>query len=147
MSTELLSDKNVVGRKAEIVSRDRPYSDLDLSLKLHPVFNDIRPLTDLRAVKNSVKNLILTNFNERPFQPKLGSNVRALLFENASPITIITIREEIERVLAKYEKRINQINVEVTDNSDKNAYHIALNFNVIAYDTLLDLELFLERVR
>lgn len=147
MSTELLSDKNVVTRKSEVVSRNRPYSDLDLSLKLHPIFNDIRPVKDLRAVKNAVKNLVLTNFNERPFQPKLGSNVRALLFEPASPLTIIAIREEIERVLKNHEKRIDAVNVEVEDYADQNRYAVSITFNVISFSEEVDIELFLERVR
>lgn len=147
MSTELLSDSSVANRKASVVSRRKPYADLDLSLTLHPVFNDIRPVKDLRAVKNAVKNLVLTNFNERPFQPKLGSNVRALLFENATPITIISIKEEIERVLRVHEKRVNQVSVDVTDDSDNNAYRVSISFNIISFDEVVDMDILLERVR
>ena len=82
------------------------YSDLDLSLNLHPVKMDISPVTDVRAVRNAVKNLVLTNFGERPFQPKLGSNVTALLFENTDQFTAIMMKKEIYRLLEDHEPRI-----------------------------------------
>ena len=59
----------------------RTFSDLDLNFTKHPVRDDVNILTAERAVINSVKNLILTNHYERPFQPDLGSNIRRLLFE------------------------------------------------------------------
>ncbi len=57
-----------------LTARKKGYSDLDLKLTLHPFRKDIVPLKDSEAVKNAVKNLILTNFFERPFQPSVGAN-------------------------------------------------------------------------
>ena len=61
---------------------NRIYSDLDLDFTRNPVTSDVVKLTDVEAVKRSVKNLIQTNHYERPFHPEIGSDVRALLFEN-----------------------------------------------------------------
>lgn len=133
--------------RSQVVSKRRSYSDLDLSLELNPNFNDIVPLTDIDAVRNSVKNLVLTNFFERPFQPWIGSNVSALLFEPADVFTIVAIREEIKKVLKKYEPRVDNVTVEVKDESDRNSYYVTLGFRVISVDEQVDITLYLKRIR
>jgi phage baseplate assembly protein W len=148
---ETLSDYNVnefiATNRSQVVSKRRSFSDLDLSLELNPNFNDIVPLTDIDAVKNSVRNLILTNFFERPFQPWIGSNLSALLFEPADSFTIISIREEIKKVLRKYEPRVDDVTVEVKDQSDRNSYTVTVGFRVISVDEQVDITLYLKRIR
>ena len=147
MSTELLSDYNVSGQKSAIVSRRKQYSDLDLSLIPHPNKKDIIPLTDVDAVRNAVKNLILTSPYERPFQPELGSKIKSLLFENADSNTQYLIKRYVEEVLADYEPRIDDVYVEVEDDSDNNAYYVTVTFNIINVDITADVKLYLERIR
>ena len=65
----------------------RIYKDLDLDFGRNTVTNDVNKLTDVEAVKRSVRNLINTNHFERPFHPEINGNVRALLFENMTPLT------------------------------------------------------------
>jgi phage baseplate assembly protein W len=147
MSTEILSDLNVTGRKAAVVSKRKQYADLDLSLTLHPIFNDIIPLVDIDAVKAAVKNLVLTNFNERPFQPTIGSNLRALLFEPGDIFTIIAIKNGIRDVLKRFEPRVDRVKIQVQDNSDENRYDITVGFRVITLDQPVDLTFYLVRIR
>jgi len=146
-----ISDYNVnelyVSRRSSVVSKKRLYSDLDLSLALNLNFRDIVPLVDIDAVKNSIKNLILSNFYDRPFQPALGSNVSALLFEPADNFTMSAMREEIKRVIKKFEPRADSVVVEILDNSDRNAYNINIGFRVIAIDQRVDITLYLKRIR
>jgi hypothetical protein len=147
MSTELLSDANVTNQKVAIVSRRKQYSDLDLSLIPHPNKKDIIPLTDIAAVKNSIKNLILTSRYERPFQPELDSGVRSMLFENADSMTRYMLTSRVKRIIDNYEPRVNNVIVQVEDDSDNNGYNITIVFNVITYDSQSDVRIFLERVR
>jgi hypothetical protein len=147
MSTELLSDINVTNQKVAIVSRRKQYSDLDLSLIPHPNKKDIIPLTDIAAVKNSIKNLILTSRYERPFQPELDSGVRSMLFENADSMTRYMLTSRVKRIIDNYEPRVNNVIVQVEDDSDNNGYNITIVFNVITYDSQSDVRIFLERVR
>lgn len=124
------------------------YSDLDLRDPfISPYTRDVAPATDIQAVKNSVKNLVLTNFYETPFNPFKGANISALLFENADSYTAIAINKEIRRVIAEYEPRINGLTVNVIDNSDVNAYHIMITFNIISINKSAELNFFLERLR
>ena len=132
--------------KSALVARKKGYSDIDLSLKLHPIRKDIMPLRDDAAVKNAVKNLILTNFYERPFQPALGANLRGILFEPADAITELALEDNIARIL-KEETRIELIYLSVDDIPDRNAYRITLKFLIKQTDVESDVEIVLRRLR
>lgn len=147
MSTENLSDYNVSGQRAALVSRGKQYADLDLSLTPHPNKKDIIPLTDIAAVKNSVKNLVLTGRYERPFQPELSSGVTSLLFENATPDTMFMLKSYVRDVISKYEPRVSDVYVGVRDDSDNNAYYVTITFNIVSVDTEAEVQLYLERIR
>ena len=140
------SDRNILGRKSAIVSQRKPYSDLDVSLA-RDVTNDIAPLKDIDAVKAAVKNLVLTSFGERPFQPNLGSAIKSLLFEPADRISIAVLRKSIVDVLRKNEPRIDSITIEVKDESENNRYMVDLGFRVISLNQEVDISFYLQRVR
>ena len=129
------------------VAKKNNYSDLNLAFLKHPIFADITPLGDIDAVKQSVKNLVLTNFNEKPFHPEIGGNVTSLLFEPADSFTGIAIRDEIQRVLDDYEPRINAVNIEILDDADANSYRITIGFNVIYTNIETEVSFNLQRLR
>lgn len=139
-----LSDSNTTRSN---VSQRKIYSDLPLSLSIHPVTQDLTALNDIDAVKQSVKNLVVTNFTERLFAPQLGSNITGLLFEPADLYTALTIKDEVKRVLSEHEPRVNNVFVQVEDESDRNAYLISISFNVIFSDQRVDTNFYLERTR
>ena len=147
MGTELLSDYNIAGKASVIVSKRKGYADLDLSLIPHPNKKDIIPLTDLDAVRNSIRNLILTSPYERPFQPELGSRVKSILFENADSHTAFLLRRYITDIIENYEPRVNEVYVEVVDDSDNNGYYVTISFNVISISVQSEAQIFLERIR
>jgi phage baseplate assembly protein W len=141
--------KQITGKleQARVVSKKKPWSDLDLSLKIHPIRKDIIPLKDDAAIKNAVKNLLISNFYERPFQDDLGANLRGLLYEPADVITEIELRDNIREVLTKYEPRISVTNIVIRDNSQANEYGITVNFNIKEYDSADSVEIVLRRLR
>jgi phage baseplate assembly protein W len=123
------------------------YSDLDLNFVIHPVKKDINILTSEMAVINSIKNLILTNHYERPFQPQIGSNVRRMLFENMDNITAITIENEIKQTIANFEPRASVSKIYVIADYENNGFKVTLNFFVINRTTPITINFFLERIR
>jgi len=123
------------------------YSDLDLNFVIHPVKKDINILTSEMAVINSIKNLILTNHYERPFQPEIGSNVRRMLFENMDNITAITIENEIKQTIANFEPRASVSKIYVIADYENNGFKVTLNFFVINRTTPITINFFLERLR
>ena len=149
MSTLIRSDKSVSNgyQKASVDSRKKSWSDLDLSLILHPIRKDIVPLKDDNAIRNAVKNLLLTNFYERPFNHNIGANLRGLLFEPADAITRMAIKDNIERTLTQHEPRIKILDIQVKDLSDQNAYNILVKFLIKEFDKQEDVEIVLRRIR
>lgn len=133
--------------KASNVAKTYVNADLDLSFNPNPVTGDINALRDIEAIKRSVKNLILTNFQERPFQPEIGSGVRGLLFELADPITIHDIETAISRTINNFEPRVNLLEVEVGDDMDNNSYNVSITFQVIATEQVGNATIILERLR
>ena len=141
-------DKQITGKKqTQVVSKKKPWSDLDLSLKIHPIRKDIIPLRDDAAIKNAVRNLLVSNFYERPFQDDLGANLRGLLFEPAGAITNIRLRSNIKDVLTKYEPRVKVTNIAITNDSADNAYRILVKFIIKEFDSASEVEIALRRLR
>ena len=123
----------------------RVYKDLNLNFGINPVTSDVTAVTDVNAVKRSVRNLLLTNHYDRPFHPEIGSNVTALLFENFGPITGNQLTRTIEEMIANFEPRARVESVECFPLPDTNTYDIRIYFYVenlpaelIEFQTLLE---------
>ena len=125
----------------------RQYKDLDLSFNVHPVRKDINKHVDEQAVINSLKNIILTNHYEKPFDPDFGSNIRAMLFENLDSITAITLEREILQTIENFEPRVSVTKVTAIPDYDNNGYSIKLDFLVINLTNPITIQFFLQRVR
>jgi len=125
----------------------RQFRDIDLDFNRNAVTNDVAVVEDVVAVKRAVKNLIQTNFYERPFHPELGCGIRELLFENFTPMTKIFLQRKIEEVLINYEPRINLQNVAVDDDQDRNRLVVDIYFYVVGVPGPQVVQTFLQRVR
>ena len=125
----------------------RSWSDLDLDFVAHPVTKDIVLKRDVEAVKRAVRNLILTNEYERPFQPNIDGGVTRHLFELSTPHTKHDIESAIRNCISNYEPRAEVIDVFVTGDLDKNGFNVTIEFRVINTPNPVTIELFLERLR
>ena len=125
----------------------RIYKDLDLDFGRNVVTNDVNKLTDVEAVKRSVRNLINTNHFERPFHPELGGNVRAMLFEPMTPLTALNLQRKVEEVLNNFEPRAKITQIIADPDIDRNAYRLSIKFYVIGIQNPITVETFLERLR
>ena len=130
-----------------ISSTSRQYKDLDLNFLIHPVRKDINKHKDEMAVINSIKNLMMTNHYERPFQPDLGSNVRRLLFENLDKITAISMEREIRQVVENYEPRAQIKTLDILPDVDNNGFSVRMEFYIMNMTDPVTINFFLERVR
>ena len=131
------------------ISRDvRQYRDLDLFFSKNQGNGDVNKITGVEAVKRSIRNLVLLNFYEKPFNPEIGSDVRYLLFENMSPLTSVVLAEAIEDVIEDFEPRARVISVRAFPNLDRNEYEVTIEFFVVNTPTeLVDMTVFLEVLR
>ena len=142
--SRILSDYNDTA--SSNVARNRLYSDLNPNFVVHPVLKDLIPLTDIDAVKNSIKNIILCNTLDRPFHPEISSRLRLLLFEPADIFTNYEIGEKIKSIIYKFEPRIENLEIDVTDNSDSNQYKVTVTFDTL-HDKSEEIIIYLTRLR
>lgn len=125
----------------------RRFRDIDLDFTRNVVTNDVNVVEDVIAIKRAVKNLIQTNFYERPFRPELGCGIRELLFENFTPMTKIFLQRKIEEVILNYEPRVDLQNVAVDDDQDNNRLVVDIYFYIVGVPGPQKVSTFLERVR
>jgi phage baseplate assembly protein W len=125
----------------------RIFSDLDLNFTAHPVTGDITRRFDEDAIKQSVKNLLLTRNYERPFHSEIGSPVRQLLFDLPGPMFNIMLQRAVIDVINNFEPRVSIIDVRVDDYSDANEVYVTLEFKIVNTERPITLDLALERTR
>ena len=123
------------------------YRDLDLDFQINSATKDIQKLTDVESVKRSVRNLIKLNHYEKPFRPEIGSNLRAMLFENITPQINHAISKQIDLLIKNYEPRCRLVQLNVQPDVDRNGYRASISFFVINHPERVEVETFLERLR
>lgn len=134
-------------RKENPIKAPPTYSDFSASFSRNLVTNDVVRLTDIDAVKRSVKNLIVTDKYERLLNPSIGAGISELLFEQMTPLTTIALRETIIQTLSEFEPRINIDTVDVTQDYDRNTYYISIAFSLVRNEQVGTVEFILNRVR
>ena len=125
----------------------RIYKDLNLGFQQNTATKDIQKITDVEAVKRSVRNLINTNHYEKPFHPEIGSNLRAMLFENITPQMNHIISKQIDNLIRNFEPRCRLVQVNTQPDLDRNRYACQISFYVVNHPEPVAVETFLERLR
>ena len=122
--------------------------DLDLFFSKRKSDDDISKVTDIQAVKRSVRNLVLLDPYEKPFHPEIAGGVRGLLFELMSPFTAAQLTKKIEDVINNFEPRARLVGVRANPDYDRNSYEVSIEFYVVNTPTeLVDMTVMLERLR
>ena len=129
------------------ISRQTDYSDLDLDFMAHPTTGDIVKKKGTEAIKRSLRNLILTNFYDRPFRHSIGSNAQKLLFENANHLTANFLTDSIREVIKKFEPRIILLGIDTVFDYDNNGYNVTITYSIVNRPEPLVTTIFLERIR
>ena len=126
----------------------RQNTDLDLFFGKKSSNSDIQTLTDVQAVKRSIRNLVQLNVYDKPFHPEIAGGIREMLFENMSPLTAHTIARKVEDVINNFEPRARLVSVRAFPDLDRNSYEVSVEFYVVNTPTeLVDMSLMLERLR
>ena len=131
----------------DITRNVRQYTDLDLFFGKKSSDSDISKVTDIQAVKRSIRNLVLLNTYEKPFHPEISGGIRGMLFENMSPITATIIAKKVEEVINNFEPRAKLVQVATMPQFERNAYAVTISFYVQNSPDRIVVESFLERLR
>lgn len=127
--------------------QDLIYSDFLNDLTPHPVTGDVVRYGNEHAVSRAIRNIVLTNKGERLYTPKVGSNIRKLLFEPMSDATAFSLSSLIRETIHTHEPRAMALKVDVIPNYDRNAYTVNVNYMLINIPDPISLSIALNRVR
>ncbi len=123
------------------------YKDIDTLFDIHPVTRKLNILTNNAAVARSIKNLVLTNKGERPYQPFLGCDIRNQLFELNDGIVESEVEDVITECINQYEPRAELISVVANIKPDQHLVEVTVTFRVVNQTDPVSINLILERVR
>jgi len=129
------------------ISREPDYSDLDLDFMMNPVTGDINRKTGNDAVKRAIRNLVFTNYYERPFRSSIGSDVPRLLFDNVDIITASLLEDALVKLINTYEPRVRLLSVKAVADTDNHGFNIEMQYVIINTETPATFNLFLEKIR
>ena len=112
----------------------KPFKDISETFQTNPLNSDLIALKNENAISRSIRNLILTQPGDKPFQPDLGSEVYESLFETLDQITASSVQQQIENTIIKYEPRVDLRDVTVTANIPNNAFDVLINYEIIGIE-------------
>lgn len=126
---------------------ERSFKDLDLNFTSHPIKKDVNRHYNEKAVINAVKNLVSTNFYEKPFQPDYGAGIRGLLFEPVDSVFGASIERKLTEAISNYEPRVAIESMTAIPAPDENGYKVIMVFYIINSPNPVTINFFLERIR
>lgn len=129
------------------INRSPDYKDLDLDFFRAKTSNDVSMKVGEEAIKRSVRNLVMTNYYDRPFRPNVGGHVRKLLFDNVTPLTAGFIKDAISEVINNYEPRVKVTDVNVNLDPDRNGFNVLIQYIILNRQQPVTANFFLERIR
>lgn len=125
----------------------RAFKDFSILMKSNPNTEDFTVVKNENAIKQSVRNLVLTGMGERPFQPKTGSRLRELLFEPYDVFVAQDIKEEIINVITRLEPRITVRQVRVfQDEEDMNTLRVEFDYTIVGETLIQTVDFLLETI-
>ena len=116
----------------------KSFRDFSLTFEKNAVTNDILALKNEAAIKESVKNIVLYNFYEKPFDPFFGGNIIGLLFENSTPTMELEIKSRIEESVEVYEPRVTAVSVDVEFEPDRNELNCSVSYLILGISPKFD---------
>ncbi len=116
----------------------KSFRDFSLTFEKNAVTNDILSLKNEAAIKESVKNIVLYNFYEKPFDPFFGGNIIGLLFENSTPTMVLEVKSRIERAIEIYEPRVTAVSAVVQFEEDRNELNCKIQYLILGISPKFD---------
>ena len=116
----------------------KSFRDFSLTFEKNAVTNDILSLKNEAAIKESVKNIVLYNFYEKPFDPFFGGNIIGLLFENSTPTMVLEVKNRIEQSIEIHEPRVTAVTVEVQFEENRNELNCKIQYLILGISPKFD---------
>lgn len=142
-----MSQTALENRLGVLKSKQNQFLDVDLTFKRNQITNDVRIKSDAAAINQSLKNLILTNHFERPFDPEFGGNIWEMIFEPLDSFSVINIEDRIQRAIKIKEPRVENLRIKIRPLREENTVIIKIYYTVPRSDAEQTTQFSIERVR
>lgn len=126
-------------------TKSRSFKDISTNFVRNPFTGDVNSVSNADAIKQAVKNLVLTEPGEKLFNPNFGSKVAKLLFEPLDPFLVDSLQSEILNTIKNYEKRVTVTNLECQPNYDDNSIEVTLEYQIIGLPIIQTVQFVLQR--
>ena len=146
MARQFAVEDGNLDRRSIVSSRTRSYKDVDLTFAKKPN-NDVYKKEDAAAVKQSVKNILLTNPGEKPFRPFFGAGLNRFLFELSEEFDELEIQDAVAEAISRDEPRAALLGVKATMDPDNNSIRVRVAFRVLSTSTVEEISVDLTRLR
>ena len=123
------------------------YRDINLAFEKHPLTGDVVSATDVEAIKKSLRNLVMTDLYDVPFNPEKGTSLNGSLFENFTPITTEFLKTKIKEMIDLYEPRIQVQKIVIFQKDDQHTLEVTIHFKILDLNRFEDITIFVERTR
>ena len=118
--------------------QSKSFRDFSLTFEKNAVTNDVLSLKNEAAIKASVRNIIMYNFHEKPFDPMFGGNVVGLLFENASPTMAADLQARIADTINIHEPRVVHLETKAKWTEDRNNLDVSIRYVILGMPPTVD---------
>lgn len=127
--------------------RKNLYKDINLDFNKHPLTGDIITAVNVEAIKKSLRNLIMTDLYDVPFNPEKGTSLNGSLFENFSPLTSEFLKSKIREMVDVYEPRVDIQKIVIYQRDDQNSLEVNIVFKITDLNQVEEIAIFVERTR
>tara|TARA_Y100000114_G_scaffold86149_1_gene79680 strand:+ start:1850 stop:2269 length:420 start_codon:yes stop_codon:yes gene_type:complete len=131
--------------KGKDTNLSRAFKDIKVDFASNPFTKDVSQVTNDNSIKQSLKNLVMTQPGEKLFQPQIGSGVRRLLFEPMDAFTADAIRDDILNTVGQHEPRISIRNIAVREQYDQNQFNVTINYAIVGQPLIEEVAFVLKR--
>tara|TARA_B100000214_G_C23463090_1_gene399246 strand:+ start:76 stop:495 length:420 start_codon:yes stop_codon:yes gene_type:complete len=127
------------------LAKSRSFNDIGMAFGRNPFTDDVSIVKDDNAIKQAIRNLVMTTPGEKPFQPNIGCGVYSLLFEPLDAFSADAIKSEIINTINQYERRVQLRNVNCIPFKGNNKLSVTVQYQVVGIPIVEEVKFVLQR--
>jgi|TARA_B100000287_G_C20613152_1_gene772890 phage baseplate assembly protein W len=127
------------------LAKSRSFKDIGMAFGKNPFTDDVSAVKDDNAIKQSIRNLVMTSPGEKLFQPTIGCQVYAMLFEPLDAFSVDAIKSEIINTINQHESRVQLREVNAVPFSGNNKLAVTITYQIVGIPIVEEVKFVLQR--
>ncbi|MAS48000.1 MAG: hypothetical protein CL557_11375 [Alphaproteobacteria bacterium] len=127
------------------LAQSRSFNDIGMAFGKNPFTDDISVVKNDNAIKQSIRNLVMTAPGEKLFQPTIGCQVYAMLFEPLDAFSVDAIKSEIINTINQHESRVQLRDVNAVPFKGNNKLSVTISYQVVGIPIVEEVKFVLQR--